>query len=96
MPRHPSQLYEAFLEGIVLFLILRFGMTTLSIHKRPGSVIAWFLLFYGIFRFAVEFFRDSESMIYGWFSMGQLLSLPMWVAAAYFLWYAAQKPAKAA
>jgi phosphatidylglycerol:prolipoprotein diacylglycerol transferase len=96
MPRHPSQLYEAFLEGIVLFLILRFGMTTLQIHKRPGSVIAWFLLFYGLFRFAVEFFRDSESMIYGWFSMGQLLSLPMWAAAAYFLWYAAQRPAKAA
>jgi phosphatidylglycerol:prolipoprotein diacylglycerol transferase len=96
MPRHPSQLYEALLEGVVLFLILRFGMTTLKIHKRPGSVIAWFLLFYGLFRFAVEFFRDSESMIYGWFSMGQALSLPMWAAAAYFLWHASQRPAKAA
>ena len=96
LPRHPSQLYQFALEGVVLFLILRFGMTTLQIHKRPGSVIAWFLLFYGLFRFAVEFFRDSESMIYGWFSMGQLLSLPMWAAAAYFLWYAAQRPAKAA
>ena len=82
IPRHPSQLYEALLEGVVLFLILRFGMTTLQIHQRPGSVIAWFLLCYGVFRFAVEFFRDSESMIYGWFSMGQLLSLPMWAAAA--------------
>lgn len=96
MPRHPSQLYEALLEGVVLFLILRFGMMRLKIHKRPGSVIGWFLLGYGLFRFAVEFFRDSESMIYGWFSMGQLLSLPMWAAAAYFLWYAAQRPAKAA
>lgn len=96
MPRHPSQLYEALLEGVVLFLVLRFGMTTLKIHKRPGSVIAWFLLFYGLFRFAVEFFRDSESVIYGWFSMGQALSLPMWAAAAYFLWHAAQRPAKAA
>ena len=96
VPRHPSQLYEALLEGVVLFLILRFGMTRLEIHKRPGSVIAWFLIGYGVFRFAVEFVRDSESMIYGWFSMGQLLSLPMWAAAAYFLWYAMkQRPAKA-
>jgi phosphatidylglycerol:prolipoprotein diacylglycerol transferase len=95
-PRHPSQLYEALLEGVVLFLILRFTITKLGIHKRPGSVVAWFLLGYGAFRFAVEFFRDSESMIYGWFSMGQLLSLPMWAAAIYFLWYAAQRPAKAA
>ena len=98
VPRHPSQLYEALLEGVVLFLILRFAMMRLKIHKRPGSVIAWFLLGYGIFRFAVEFVRDSESMIYGWFSMGQLLSLPMWAAAAFFFWYAAQqrRPAKAA
>ena len=95
VPRHPSQLYEALLEGVLLFLILRFGMMRLNIHKRPGSVIGWFLLGYGIFRFAVEFVRDSESMIYGWFSMGQLLSLPMWAAAAYFFWYAAQHQRRA-
>jgi phosphatidylglycerol:prolipoprotein diacylglycerol transferase len=93
--RHPSQLYEAFLEGVVLFLVLRFAMLRWKIHRRPGAVVALFLLGYGIFRFAVEFFRDSESMIYGWFSMGQLLSLPMWAAAALFLWYAMQKPVKA-
>lgn len=93
--RHPSQLYEALLEGVVLFLILRFAVVRLKIHHRPGSVVAWFLLGYGAFRFAVEFVRDSESMIYGWFSMGQLLSLPMWAAAVFFLWYAVQKPAKA-
>jgi phosphatidylglycerol---prolipoprotein diacylglyceryl transferase len=95
LPRHPSQLYEALLEGVVLFLILRFAILRLQIHRRPGSVIAWFLLGYGLFRFLVEFVRDSESMIYGWFSMGQLLSLPMWAAAAFFLWQATQKPAKA-
>jgi phosphatidylglycerol:prolipoprotein diacylglycerol transferase len=96
VPRHPSQLYEALLEGVVLFLILRFAIVKLNIHKRPGSVVAWFLFGYGAFRFAVEFFRDSESMLYGWFSMGQLLSLPMWAAAAFFLWYAVQRrPAKA-
>ena len=58
-PRHPSQLYEALLEGVVLFLILRFADDdACKIHQRPGSVIAWFLLGYGVFRFAVEFFRD--------------------------------------
>jgi len=43
---------------------------------------------YGVFRFLVEFVRDSESMIAGWFSMGQLLSLPMWGIAGFLFWYA--------
>jgi phosphatidylglycerol:prolipoprotein diacylglycerol transferase len=51
-------------------------------------VVGWFLTFYGLFRFIGEFFRDSESKLYGWFSMGQALSLPMWAAAALFFWYA--------
>jgi phosphatidylglycerol:prolipoprotein diacylglycerol transferase len=88
MPRHPSQLYEAALEGLLLFVILRVLMLRWKIHHRPGLVIAWFLTFYGLFRFIVEFFRDSESKIVGWFSMGQALSLPMWAAAAFFFWYA--------
>jgi len=95
VPRHPSQLYEALMEGLLLFLILRFAVVRLQIHRRPGSVVGGFLLGYGLFRFIAEFFRDSESKIYGWFSMGQLLSLPMWAAAAFFLWYALSKPAKA-
>ncbi len=95
VPRHPSQLYEALMEGLLLFLILRFAVVRLQVHRRPGSVVGWFLLGYGLFRFIAEFFRDSESKIYDWFSMGQLLSLPMWAAAAFFLWYALSKPAKA-
>jgi phosphatidylglycerol:prolipoprotein diacylglycerol transferase len=96
VPRHPSQLYEALMEGLLLFLILRFAVVRLQVHRRPGSVVGWFLLGYGLFRFIAEFFRDSESKIYAWFSMGQLLSLPMWAAAAFFLWYALSRPAKAA
>lgn len=88
LPRHPSQLYEAALEGLLLFAILRLLMLRWKIHHRPGLVVAWFLTFYGLFRFVVEFFRDSESKIAGWFSMGQALSLPMWAAAAFFFWYA--------
>jgi phosphatidylglycerol:prolipoprotein diacylglycerol transferase len=92
-PRHPSQIYEALLEGVALFFILRFAMYRFQIHRRPGLVTAWFLLGYGVFRFLVEFVRDSESVIYGWFSMGQALSLPMWLAAALFFWIALARSA---
>jgi phosphatidylglycerol---prolipoprotein diacylglyceryl transferase len=88
VPRHPSQIYEALMEGLLLFLILRFLILRFEVHRRPGFVVGWFLTFYGVFRFAGEFFRDSESKLYGWFSMGQALSLPMWAAAAFFFWYA--------
>jgi phosphatidylglycerol:prolipoprotein diacylglycerol transferase len=95
MPRHPSQLYEAAMEGILLFIILRVLMVRFQIHRRPGMVIAWFLALYGLFRFIAEFFRDSESKLVDWFSMGQLLSLPMWAAAAIFFWYSLRESQKA-
>ena len=95
LPRHPSQLYEAGMEGLLLFLFLRILMFRWQIHKRPGLVIAWFLVGYGLCRFIAEFFRDSESKIYGWFSMGQALSLPMWAAAVFVFWYVMREPAKA-
>lgn len=95
-PRHPSQIYEALLEGALLFLILRIALTKFRALERPGLTVGIFLLFYGAFRFIAEFFRDSESKIAGWFSMGQALSLPMWAAAAFFLWYALKPPARTA
>ena len=94
-PRHPSQLYEAALEGLLLFLILQICIRRFRLHERPGLVTAIFFTGYGAARFFVEFFRDSESMIYGWFSMGMALSLPMWAAAAFFFWLALKKPARA-
>jgi len=97
VPRHPSQIYEALMEGVLLFLFLRFLILRFQVHRRPGLVVAWFLAGYGFFRFVGEFFRDSESKIYGWFSMGQALSLPMWAAAAFFFWWALKRsPAHAA
>jgi phosphatidylglycerol---prolipoprotein diacylglyceryl transferase len=96
VPRHPSQLYEAAMEGLLLFFLLRFAMYRWQIHRRPGLVLAWFLTGYGAFRFIAEFFRDSESKLLGWFSMGQALSLPMWAAAAFFFWYAYRKPIQTA
>jgi phosphatidylglycerol---prolipoprotein diacylglyceryl transferase len=94
-PRHPSQIYEALMEGVLLFFLLRVLILKWQIHRRPGLVVAWFLAGYGAFRFIAEFFRDSESKIAGWFSMGQALSLPMWAAAAFFFWYALSREATA-
>ena len=75
---HPSQLYEALLEGLVLFLILWFY----SAKPRPYMAVSGlFLLGYGIFRFAVEFVRVPDAhlsyLLAGWVTMGQILSLPM-------------------
>jgi len=77
LPRHPSQLYHAALEGLLLFLILWFYSRT----PRPlGATSALFLLGYGLFRAFVEFFREPDTGIFGFsytVSMGQWLSLPM-------------------
>ena len=78
--RHPSQLYEAFLEGVVLFLILFFY----SARPRPTMAVSGvFLVGYGVFRCAAEFIRLPDDGIYlawGWFTKGQALSIPMVVA----------------
>jgi len=77
LPRHPSQLYESALEGFILFAIL----WRLKDKKIPeGGILALFLLFYGIFRFFIEFFREPDSQlgfILGPFSMGQVLCFLM-------------------
>lgn len=83
MPRHPSQLYEAFLEGIVLFCILQ----VLS-RKKPllpqGTFMGVFVMGYGIVRFLVEFVRVPDAqlgyLLGGVITMGQLLSLPLVIA----------------
>ena len=81
LPRHPSQLYEFVLEGVVLFVIL----WTYSAKPRPRMAISGlFSLCYGCFRFLVEFVRQPDAYLgddgiiaFGWLTMGQLLSLPM-------------------
>lgn len=77
-PRHPSQLYEFGLEGLLLFFIIFFY----TLKPRPrGQATALFLIVYGCFRCAIEFFREPDAQlgyIYGhWLTMGQLLSLPL-------------------
>lgn len=78
LPRHPSQLYEAFLEGAVLFILLYIAYK--KKHKNAGFVSGAFLTGYGLFRIAVEFFREPDAQlgyILNYFTMGQILSLPM-------------------
>jgi phosphatidylglycerol:prolipoprotein diacylglycerol transferase len=87
--RHPSQLYEAGLEGVALFLIL----WLFSAKPRPVmAVSAVFLIGYGVFRFAVEFVRLPDAHIgylaFGWLTMGQVLTLPMLLLGLFLLWRA--------
>jgi phosphatidylglycerol:prolipoprotein diacylglycerol transferase len=77
VPRHPSQLYEASLEGLVLFTIL---WILAQKPRREGVLFGTFLTFYGLFRCFVEFFREPDlqlGLIAGVISMGQILSIPM-------------------
>jgi len=91
-PRHPSQLYEAALEGIILFAILQLGIRIFGWQRRPGLTTAIFFLGYGIFRAFVEIFREPDAAFLGPVSMGQMLSFLMWLVGAYFLWRALRKP----
>jgi len=77
--RHPSQLYQSFFEGLILFLILWFYAKK---QRGVGKISALFLIFYGLFRFLIEFTREPDGhlgLLYLDFSMGQWLSLPMLV-----------------
>lgn len=89
--RHPSQLYEALLEGVVIFIVL----FALSRKKPPlprGTHFGLFLIMYGTFRFLVEFIREPDVQLGylwgGWLTMGQLLSLPLVIAGIVILIYA--------
>lgn len=92
--RHPSQLYEALLEGVLLFIIL-FAMS----RKRPpfprGTYFGVFMVGYGICRFAIEFVRQPDAQLGylwgGWLTMGQVLSVPLVVAGVCLLVYAAKR-----
>ncbi len=93
---HPSQLYQAFLEGLVLFALLWW----FSGKPRPRMAVSgMFLLLYGVFRFLVEFVRMPDPQLgylaFGWVTMGQLLSLPMVLLGAGFLVRAYRRPTPA-
>ena len=82
VPRHPSQLYEALMEGLILFILLW------TLRQRPfrdGMMVVFFVLFYGLFRFFLEFFREPDAQlgfVTGVFTMGQILCFAMILGAA--------------
>ena len=86
LARHPSQIYEAFLEGFIIFIVLNF---LVRMRHRVGIPTAAFFIMYGIFRVIVEFFRAPDShigyIVGGWFTVGQALSLPM-IAVGLVIW----------
>ena len=93
MPRHPSQLYEAGLEGLVLFCVL-FALSRKRPPRPQGTFLGAFLVLYGIFRFLIEFVREPDVQLGylwgGWLTMGQVLSAPLIVAGIALLIYAAR------
>ncbi|ACL30234.1 prolipoprotein diacylglyceryl transferase [Buchnera aphidicola] len=91
LPRHPTQLYEFFLEGILLFFIIYF----FSKKDRPtGSISGLFLIFYGLFRIFIEFFREPDpqiGLLKNIITMGQILSLPMIIAGLIIMYKSCYK-----
>lgn len=89
-PRHPSQIYEAVTEGLLLFLVIRLLIMRFRALDRPGLIAAVFLTGYGVARIFCELFRDSGQYVVKdiGFTMGMLLSMPMVLIGLGFFWYA--------
>jgi phosphatidylglycerol---prolipoprotein diacylglyceryl transferase len=95
IPRHPSQLYEAALEGLLLLAALGV-LVRCGALKRPGLVSSSFAVLYGVLRFFCEFFREPDAQLgflWGDLTMGMLLSIPLIVAGVIGLIFASTRPA---
>jgi phosphatidylglycerol:prolipoprotein diacylglycerol transferase len=96
LPRHPSQLYEAVLEGLVLFTVLFLLSRIPAVRNRPGTLTGAFFIGYGLARTTVEFFREPDQQLgflFAGATMGQLLSLPMIAIGVGLILYARRTPA---
>lgn len=95
-PRHPTQLYEAALEGLALFIIVRVAVHAFNAFKRPGLAAGIFGIGYAAFRIFVEFFRLPDEQIGylygGWLTMGMVLTLPVLLAGIGLVVYARSQP----
>jgi phosphatidylglycerol:prolipoprotein diacylglycerol transferase len=94
LPRHPSQLYEALLEGALLFVAM--FLLARRLPPRPrGELVGWLLTLYGAFRIAVEFFREPDTQLgflaAGWLTMGMVLSVPMVIAGVALITWARRR-----
>ena len=93
LPRHPSQIYEALFEGLILFIILYFYFIRKNYNNNYGIVSGLFLFFYSFFRFLIEFLREPDphlGLYYNFISMGQLLSIPLLIFGIIIILYNAQ------
>ncbi|MGJ5095824.1 prolipoprotein diacylglyceryl transferase [Bradyrhizobium oligotrophicum] len=94
LPRHPSQLYEAGLEGIVLFIVLAI-MIRFGALKRPGLILGSFITLYGVARITSELFREPDKQLgflWGGLTMGMVLSVPMLIIGAILVARALRRP----
>lgn len=91
LPRHPSQLYEAFFEGGVLLILLGVLMYKTRLRETPGVIAGIFFIGYGLARFGIEFVREPDAhlgFIFSFLSMGQILSIPMIIFGSGLIFYA--------
>ncbi len=99
LPRHPSQLYEAALEGFVLFFVLALLIWKGNKLKAPGFIAGAFVAGYGLSRILVEFFREPDAqlgyLVGGWMTMGMVLSVPMVLLGVWAMWHGNRAAAKA-
>jgi len=94
LPRHPSQLYEAMLEGLVLLAVLALLMRAGAL-KRPGLIVGCFAVGYALARTTCEFFREPDAQLgflWGGATMGQVLCIPLLIAGLCFIAYAVRHP----
>jgi phosphatidylglycerol---prolipoprotein diacylglyceryl transferase len=94
LARHPSQLYEAALEGLLLFCVLALAIRAGAL-KRPGLIIGLFAVVYSLARITCEFFREPDAQLgflWGHTTMGMLLSVPLMLAGFGFIAYAMRRP----
>lgn len=90
VPRHPSQLYEAALEGALLFVVIALAIYKFRILTTPGRATSIFLIGYGLARFSIEYVREPDAhigFIFGTITMGQILSLPILALGLGVLWW---------
>jgi phosphatidylglycerol:prolipoprotein diacylglycerol transferase len=93
VPRHPSQLYEAALEGLLLLVVLALAIRAGAL-KRPGLILGAFMLGYGVFRSFAELFREPDpqlGFLWGGLTMGMLLSIPLILVGALLIWNAMRR-----
>ena len=99
LARHPSQLYQGFLEGLCLFALLWYMRKRHDSLSRPGEIGGFFCLGYGVARIVGEFFREPDAhlgYLLGPITMGMVLSLPLVIVGAFFIWRARKRAAKPA